>query len=582
MKKLKILLITCFFISLGLASQEDTIQCAPKPMEIWDIMKWKTISDKVLCDDGKWFAWRTYSEESDGMVCIRNLEEDSLYEFGSGFGRSGQMEFSGNHFMFIMFPNKEEQDKLKKEKKSGKNSLGIVDLKTGKLKKLQNVKNFGKPEESSDWIGIQFCVPDSRENKDEFRGSDFMLYHLADSSFYNFGNVAEFQFDKTGKWLVLVIDAEDTALNCVLLRNMETGKVISVASGKADFSKLSWTREGDGCCFLKAEEKKDYREKSISIIGLYNLDKNDFKTVCYHPELDDRFPENMAISPHFTPAWKEELDGIFFGIHKNEMTEEAKAKQDSCREKDEKSHEDLPDMVIWHWQDKRLQSQQWVTETGDKNYSYLSYFHLKNNQFHQLANDSIRHYGTAKRGNFAIGYNQEKYKLQESLEGRSFRDLYVYDLTTGENHLALAKNRWYFGPSPDNRYFLYYEKGHFYTYDMKQRKSVNITASVPVSFINVEDDHNVTDPPYLPLDWSEDSKYVVLSDGWDLWKIDRNGDHFQNLTRQGRKDKIRFGNEYKIDPDDEGIDFSGDVFFRMHGELNKKMGLAEFKKGSPL
>ena len=61
----------------------------------------------------------------------------------------------------------------------------------------------------------------------------------------NVGNVNEFAFDKSGKFLALTIDAADKLGNGVVLRDMETGVVSPLDSGKASYERLAWTEKGD-------------------------------------------------------------------------------------------------------------------------------------------------------------------------------------------------------------------------------------------------------------------------------------------------------------------------------------------------
>src|SRR5205823_35812 len=52
--------------------------------------------------------------------------------------------------------------------------------------------------------------------------------------------------------------------------------------------------------------------------------------------------------------------------------------------------EEKPDLVIWHYQDPRLQSQQLIQAQADKNFSYLSIYHVKAKKFVRLADDALR------------------------------------------------------------------------------------------------------------------------------------------------------------------------------------------------
>ncbi len=50
------------------------------------------------------------------------------------------------------------------------------------------------------------------------------------------------------------------------------------------------------------------------------------------------------------------------------------------------------------------------------------------------------------------------------------------------------------------------------------------------TFIDSENDVNVNKPPTPSLGWSKDGQYVLLSDGWDLWKVPAKGGAAVNLT----------------------------------------------------
>lgn len=51
-------------------------------------------------------------------------------------------------------------------------------------------------------------------------------------------------------------------------------------------------------------------------------------------------------------------------------------------------------------------------------------------------------------------------------------------------------------------------------YSLPGGQDTNITQGLPVTFVNVEDDHNEVKPPVDPIGWASDSKTVLLSDAW--------------------------------------------------------------------
>ena len=94
----------------------------------------------------------------------------------------------------------------------------------------------------------------------------------------------------------------------------------------------------------------------------------------------------MTISPNRDPRWTQDLQAILFGIHIPRKKDAAadstvtEAQPPSREGDDQRSNgnadtpnpEEKVDLVLWHWQDKRLQSQQEVQETRDRAFSYIT------------------------------------------------------------------------------------------------------------------------------------------------------------------------------------------------------------------
>ncbi len=188
---------------------------------------------------------------------------------------------------------------------------------------------------------------------------------------------------------------------------------------------------------------------------------------------------------------------------------------------------------------------------------------------------------TPLQGQFAIGNDVREYELSGNLDGRNYQDVYVVNLKTGERKLALKKARWVNQATTDGTKFLYYEDGHFLVYDMASGQSTNITKLVPTSFINTEDDHNVVKPPRQAMGWTKAGDAVLLSDGWDIWKVAATGGTGTNLTVNGKKDGIRYRAIQRTDPEERGWDLSVPRYVNMFGEFTKKGGFGRLEPGKP-
>ena len=104
------------------------------------------------------------------------------------------------------------------------------------------------------------------------KGSDLILRDLRSGAEQNIGNVADFAFDKRGRFLALTIDAQDKAGNGLIVRNMETSASATVDSDKATFERPTWTEKGDALAAVKGVDDPKYRDKLYSLIGYTDLD----------------------------------------------------------------------------------------------------------------------------------------------------------------------------------------------------------------------------------------------------------------------------------------------------------------------
>jgi dienelactone hydrolase len=596
---------------------EENPSKEPRPLEdIQDILAWKSIRSASISNNGQWFAYRLSPQEGDGEVIIRKTREEKEYKYPAGqtTGFSQDIVYSEDSkwVAFTIYPKREEAKKLKKQKKKVYNKVKLLNLASGEKIEFEKINRFAFSGEDSTWLALHRYPPETKgmasENeteKDKWRGSDLILHELASGNDLNIGNVAEFAFDKKGVWLAWVVDAQEKTGNGIQMRNMKTGVILPLDSDNAVYKRLTWTEEGEGLAVLKGKDDENYEDKLYSLLGFHGFNAKAHSKVTFDPKENKDFPEGMTISPNRSPIWTDDLSGILFGIHKVKKKEKKEGKdkekekaedkeeevekeeketpEEKPKKEEEIDKEDLPDLVIWHWQDKRLQSMQQVQEQRDKNFSYLCLFLAKDEKFLRLADDEVRQVAAAPKHRWAIGTESQKYELMGNLEGRRYQDIYVYDLKTGEKKLALEKCRWYFGPSPDGTHFLYYQDGHYHTYEMASDKKYNITKDVPTSFINKENDLNIIDPPIYPyyFGWVKDGVSVLLYDNWDVWNIPVHGGEGENLTINGKKEGIRYQRRFRLDPEEKGIDLSRPLYISAYGEWTKKSGVARVDNGKP-
>ncbi len=598
---------------------------AKRPMQLADILAWKNINTALVSNDGRWFAYRLSPIEGDSEVVVRQTQGDKVHKFGvgdirgdAGGGRGGapmavsSLAFSEDSkwVAFSVAPTRREAAQLRRQRRPLQNKVALLNLESGTEVRFDKVRRFAFSGEKATWIALLKYGPEgpgggappaaappagggggagAASAEDRPKGADLILHELSTGAELNVGNVADFAFDKAGKWLAFGIDAQDKSGNGLDLRNMETAVVTPLDSAKASYERITWTDKGEGLAVLKGTEDKRYKDKVYAVVAFTGFASGAPQKASYDPAADKTFPEGMSISPARSPQWTEDLNAVLFGIRqlkkadpkaeqKTEATGEDAAPAAPPRAAADGADEEKPDLVIWHWQDPRLQSQQQVQEEADKNFSYLSIYRVKDRKFIRLADEQVRSVTPAPKDRWAIGIDVRDYELEASLSGRRYQDVYAIDLQTGARKLALKKASYYGGPSTDGTKVLYYDDGNYFVYDIASGQSTNITKTVPTSFINTEDDHNVVKPPQPSVGWTKDGDAVLLSDGWDIWKVPMSG-AAMNLTVNGRKDGIRYRRILRLDPEEKGVDLSAARYVDMYGEYTKKGGVARLEPG---
>lgn len=567
-----------------------------RPIGLQDILAWKAIGSAELSPDGSWFMYKLSPLEGESEVIIRAVAGSKEYRFPIGeaprYGSGTRTGFSADSkwAAFLSYPGSKEMKALRKDKKKVTTTAVLVNLATGDKTEFEKVRGLAFSGDNPGFVALHRYAPESQEKeKDKWTGSDLLLRELTTGQEVNIGNVAEYAFDKAGARLALVIDAQGQSGNGLQLRDMASGAVSSLDNDKASYKSLAWTEKGEALAVLKGKEDKAYEDKLWSVLGFSGFrEAKGPRKVVYDPAVDKSFPAGMTVSPDRAPEWTESFDAILFGIHeakKKKDADEAKAGPDAAAGAPTKAEdiadEDIPDLVIWHGQDKRLQSQQQVEEQEDKSFSYLADYRVNDKRFIRLADDDLRSIEPAPKQRFAVGQDNRAYELDTNLDGRGFQDIAVLDMATGRRTRALEKNRYYFGTLYDGAHFLYYVDGHFFTYDMATGRSVNVTKDVPASFFNEDNDQNVVKPPDYPVGSTKDGLSVLLSDGWDVWSVPVSGmGKAVNLTVNGAKDKLRY-RRLRLDPEEKAIDLDKPQYFSVYGEWTKKAGIARVEKGRP-
>ena len=591
-----------------------------RPLTTADIQAWKSIRAQSLSNDGNWFAYQLAPNDGDAEVVLRSTRESKEHRFQIGetpapvggppgaaaAGAPLVIAPTSKFVAFTVYPTAKDAKRLKAQRRPLYNKVALVNVTTGEKKEFDKVRRFAFSGEQAGWLAMQAYPAEGgapagpapaaggAAATPRVEGTDLLLYNLTTGEMVNVGNVAEFAFDDSGEFLAYTIDARDRLGNGVQLRNMKTDVVKALDSDRSLYRRLAWADSGPALAVLRGVPDSAAKDTVYSLVAFSNVAKSaPSKSVV--DMKSSGVPSGMVISADRAPRWAEDFSVVYFGLKEAKkkqpttpMLADAAANRPSVvqagapgaggavNQPNVPADDENSSLILWHWKDPRLQSQQIVQEQADKTYSYLSAYRIGENKVIRLADDELRVVNIAPKDKFAYGTDNRAYQQVASYNGRNFQDVYTIDLKTGERKRALQKHLGQTAPSPDGTMLLYFGMDtSFHVLDMTTGQTRTITRGVPAVFGDTADDHNnLVPPPFQPMGWSKDGSTVLLTDGWDVYKVPTKGGAAVNLTVDGLKTGKHYQRRYQFDPREKGIDLTKPLYFATYGEWTKKEGLS--------
>lgn len=563
-----------------------------------DLDDWTSVRSSAISPDGRWVALQVGPNEGDGEVLV--MRSDGGIErryavgvppaFGSFASRgSGAMALSedGAWFAFTRYPTKEASDAAKESKEQLHNGVTIVNLETGDEQQFDGVRRYEFAGETPRWL-VMDRVP--VEDAPKGMGSDLLLLELATGLVTTLGSVGAFDVSDGGEWLAWASQTPDRVGNGVSVRDLRSGTIQTLDSEPAIYTELAWADQGmdqewvPALSVLRGMPDSTEADTTFSAVGFTGFGGS-VQTVTVAAADLVGFPDGLRIAPTRAPRWSDARTTLFFGIAEvadDEPSEEGRpdvkpvagipgAMQTPAP--DLGDEDDLPSLVLWHGRDPELQARQQVQENTDRRFTFLSAYHVAERRFVRLATDEVRTVNLNPGQRYAVGYDRRSYQLRDGIDGGRRQDVVAIDSRDGSATAILEAQRWPVLPSPDGSKILYFRDADYHVYDFAEDRHTNLTDGAPVSFVDVEDDHNVQDVPNPAYGWTLDSQDVLLSDAWDVWRVSTDGSEHVNLTEDGRAEQIRYGRPLRYDVDQRGWDLSEPLYLTALGDRTKKHGL---------
>jgi dipeptidyl aminopeptidase/acylaminoacyl peptidase len=588
MKKVLVLSLIILFISNLSFSQKNS----KKPLDPSVYPNWKTLKNTIISNDGKWASYEINPLKGDGWLYIVNLDDHVKDSIPRGY----QAVFSANSD-FIAFKIKQPEDsvrKLKLAKKKDdelpKDSLGIFNIKTGKIVKFERVKSFKVPERNisliaflneekvekkepktdttkikpNDTTAIKKTEPKKEAKKDKKKkqtGTEFIVLDPQSNIQHKFELVTEYNFSKNGNTLAFITFKKDsidtTSVNVFDTKKLLNKKIfLSKGIAKKPISAEDGTRVG----FVFSSDTSKNK-----IFNLYFWNSNLEKTELLVDTANISMPKGYSVSERADLGFSIDGSVLYFGTAPKPKPEVKDTLLD-----DEKAKVD-----VWSWTDNLLQSQQ-VNELEDsKKKTYSAIYRFDLNKMIQVENDTIEDVKYLKDNiDIALAYVREPHRKSISWVSPEYSDIYTINLKTGNRTLILRKQQYYTGISTFGKFvFFYNEKDTTWnTVNTETLKFNCLTKNTKAVFYNHESDVPSEPDPYGIAGWTKNDEYVLIYDKQNIWKFDpENIKKPENLTKRDIDKDIEF--RYKqTDREIRYIDFSKPLLLTGFNNITKEEG----------
>jgi dipeptidyl aminopeptidase/acylaminoacyl peptidase len=591
---------------------------AGRQLTLRDLLGWKSIRSPQLSNDGRWMAYELAPNEGDSEVIIRSTAASGQeWRFPVGAAPSGSfgsvsLGISGNNrwVAFLVRPN---ADAARARPRSGgngtagggassapANKLAIVNLADGSKREYENVRSYTFAGDTSSWIAIQHAPAAGGGNGAAASGSLVQLVNLAadpTAPSIPIPNVTEYAFDDAGQWMAYAIATPDRLGNSLQLRRLANGETRALDTRKATYRRITWADSSLALAAVRVEsDSTESVDEIVSVLAWSRVTANDAPRV-----VDGKtsgLPAGKVLSDDYSIAFSRGAGALYVGLRDprppaprasggnaggGSSSPAPGAGSGGRQAAAPQTDPDVPSLVLWHWKDTRVQSQQQVQENNDRNFVHVAAYRMAANALVPLTDDSLKNLARGPRDTWGVAAVTAPYELDASIRGYSYRDMYAVNLQTGERKLIQAKvpGGGFFGGgnafSPDNSKIAYYDTGDWKVYDFASGQVRVLTQGVDNAFWDDEDDHNQVKPQVggAFMGWTRDNGSILVRDNYDIWRLPLSGTA-RNLTGNGRSTSLRYLGRVSWDSRDRGgIDPAQPMFVETYGEYTKREGLVQ-------
>ncbi|HLF62545.1 MAG TPA: prolyl oligopeptidase family serine peptidase, partial [Saprospiraceae bacterium] len=337
----------------------------------------------------------------------------------------------------------------------------------------------------------------------------------------------------------------------------------SIKTQKGTYKNFRWSEKGDQLAFVA---DIDTSKAEIRPYALYRWITGMDSAEVFVKNKAPFMSEGWQISENYKLGFSENGTKLHFGIAPQPLVEDTTLLE-----------EERVSVEVWNYQDARLYTQQNVRVKGEKERAYHCIADLNSEITRQVANEQLPDTKMDRDGNslYVVLYDEAPYLKESSWTGDTWRDIWIYDIVTGQHRLigkavegmpqlspAFKFVYWYH--APDSAWFVSPVKGN----------PQNISQLISVPVCDELNDVPANPGAYGVAGWTSGDASLLIYDRYDIWKVDPSDQTTPVNLTNGRTGTIRY-RYIRLNPEEREIDPARPMLLHTFNETSKAEGYAE-------
>ena len=525
MRKISFLLMCALITTLAYAQKK------PLDHSVYD--SWKSLNGVSVPRNGDILLYNINPGEGDTELVIEDIRTGKKTIVPRA--TRAKLSEDGTKVVAVIKPLFEQtrQAKIKKAKKDDmpKDSLALIDVKTGKVEKFANLKSHATPDKWSTYLAFELTPAKEKadkkapkaEGKDDKKkpapkkeASKLIVMNVKTAQADTLKNVTSYKFNEDGSWLAYVVEPEkkdSLGKAGLFLYNPVNGESKAVLEGAkgSKFKTPSFSEVGTLAFYANTDTTKA-NKKNIDIY-LYDIKAGEVKKAAHNQMAG--LQEGWIVSENGQISFSKDGKRLFFGTAPKPL------------EKDTTLAEfEQPQLDIWTWNEDYLQTVQLFNQKRDLKRTHTAYINTTlTDNFVQLGTVDVPNVNVPndKQADWVLVGNDKKYRIQSQWDYSRPVDIYLVNVKDG-SHKLIKENVCVgnFSFSPDGKYAVAYDKreADWFFFDVTTGAMTNLTEKMDVDF--ADDEH---DTPSLASAngnsvWFDDNQSFLIRDKFDYWQFD--------------------------------------------------------------